>query len=113
MAGFYNDYEDTVLDLALADTDKIAWSENGSTESANLAQTAITAWAAASGGSKSNSGEVETAGATGAATITSFAIFASDGTTQKTDWTNLDAQKTLATGDKLEIATGNLAVTLD
>lgn len=114
MAGFTDAYELTVLDAQLANGDYIAWSANGTSETGSLARTAIGTWAAASAGSKSNSGALESAAASGTVTVSHFAIFsASTGGTQKTDWTALTASRALTTGDKLSIAAGAIAVTLD
>ena len=116
MAGFTNAYSATVLDAQLASGDYIAWSTNGSSETANLARTAIGGWASATNAdpsSKSNSGALQSAAASGAATVTHFAIYsASTAGTQKTDWTALSSSRTLATGDKLDIAANAIAVTL-
>lgn len=119
MAGFTDAYELVVLDDAFDNTDYIAYSENGSSETSNLARTSIGTWAAGTNvsgtGTKANAGALESAAATGNATITHFAVFsASTSGTQKTDWTALTGgSKALTTGDKLSIASGALAVTLD
>jgi hypothetical protein len=47
MAGFTNGYSASILDAQILTTDYVAWSENGSSESANLARTAITSWKSA------------------------------------------------------------------
>lgn len=113
MAGFTDAYELVVLNAQFADTDKIAFSENGSSESANLGKMNVTGWANASAGAKSNAGALQSPVALGPCTITHFAVFASDGITQKTDWTALTASRTLAANDKLEFAIGAIVVTLD
>ena len=100
-------------------TDYVAYSANGTSESAALARTAVgaTGWASATAAQpsvKSNSVVLTSAAASSGATITHFAIYsASTSGTQRTDWTALAASKTLATGDKLEWAIGTLQVTLD
>lgn len=120
--GFTQAYTQTLLDYAFPTsgaTDHIAYSENGSSESANLARTAVgaTGWAAATAATpsvKANNGNLTSAEATGGGTITHFAIYsASSGGTQKTDWTALDSSRTVASGDTLSWATGDLEVTLD
>lgn len=99
-------------------TDYIAYSEDGSTETSVLARTEVgaTNWAAATSADpsvKSNAAAITSAAATGAGTITHFAIYsASTAGTQRTDWTALTASRTLATGDKLEWAAGALDITL-
>ena len=100
-------------------TDYIAYSANGSSESAALARTAVgaTGWAAATAAQpsiKANNAVLTSAAASSEVTISHFAIYtASTAGTQRTDWTALSASKTLATGDKLEWAIGALQVTLD
>jgi len=122
MAGFTQAYSQTILDWALPTTaagDHIAYSANGTTETSALARTPIgaTGWAAATAATpsvKANANALTSATATGAATITHFAIYsASTGGTQKTDWTALAASRTVATGDVLTWAIGAIAVTLD
>lgn len=99
-------------------TDFIAWSTDGSTEFTGLARTAVgaTGWAAATSADpsvKANSTALTTAAATGAGTVTSFAIFtASTAGTQRTDWTALTASKAVAIGDQLTAAIGAISVTL-
>lgn len=46
-AGIRDSVRQSMLDGAFANGDYIAWSENGSSESANLARTAVDAWDAA------------------------------------------------------------------
>lgn len=100
-------------------TDYIAWSENGSSESANLARTAIgaTGWAGATAAQpsvKSNANALTSGAASGACTITHWAIYsASSGGTQRTDWTALAASRTLAISDTVSVAIGALDITLD
>lgn len=99
-------------------TDHVAWSTNGSSEFAGLARTAVgaTGWAAATAADpsvKSNGSTLTTAAATGAGTVSHFAIYsASSGGTQRTDWTALTTSRTVAIGDQLQIAVGDLDVTL-
>lgn len=120
MAGFTTAYSRTVLDAQLVNSDYIAWSENGSSESANLARTAIADlgnWAAATNADpavRANTSAGLTAACSGdAKTISHFAVFSADvGGTQKTDWTALTSPRTLSTGDKLSIAAGAIGVTL-
>jgi hypothetical protein len=98
--------------------DYVAYSANGTSETANLARTAIgaTGWAAATNADpsvKANANALTSAAATGAVTVSHFAIYsASTSGTQRTDWTALAASKTLAIGDQLTHAVGAIAVTL-
>jgi hypothetical protein len=98
--------------------DYIAWSTNGTTEFASLARLAVgaTGWSSATAADpsvKANSTALTSAAASGAGTITSFAIFsASTAGIQRTDWTTLTASKPVATGDQLTVAVGAVSVTL-
>lgn len=117
MAGLTQARQQALLDGEFVSGDFIAYSANGTSETASLARTAVAAWSAASAASpsaKQNTGALTSAGATGAVTVTHFAIFsASSGGTQKTDWTALAASKTLAISDVLQWPIGSLQVTLD
>lgn len=99
-------------------TDYIGWSTNGTSEFTGLARTAIgaTGWAAATAADpsvKANSAALTTAAATGAGTVSNYAIFsAGTGGTQRTDWTPLTAAKTVAAGDQLSVAVAGISVTL-
>ena len=99
-------------------TDYIAYSANGTSESASLARTAIgaTGWAAATAADpsvKANSGVLLSAAASGAVTVSHFALYsASTAGTQRTDWQALSASRALLTGDKVEWAVGACQVTL-
>lgn len=116
MAGFTNAYSKSLLDANILTTDKVQWSENGSSVSANLAATTISAWDAATTADpavRSNTSAIETAAASGAATISHWALFDTTLATQKTDWTALSGgSETLGIGDKLSIAAGALDITL-
>lgn len=121
MAGLTNAESAATLDARFPTTgatDYIAYSANGSSETGSLARTAVgaTGWAAATTADpsvKSNNALLTSAEASGAVTVTHFAIYsASTGGTQRTDWTALSSSRTLATGDKLEWAIGALDVTL-
>lgn len=122
MAGFSQAEQQATLDARFpttGGTDYIGYSANGTTETAVLARTAVgaTGWAAATAATpsvKANASALTTATATGAATISHFAVFtASSGGTQRTDWTALTASKTVASGDALTWAIGALSITLD
>ena len=122
MAGFTQAYQQTLLDYAFptsASTDHVAYSTNGTSEFASLARTAIgaTGWASATAATpsvKANNAQLTSAAASGAGTITHFAIYsASSAGTQKTDWTALSASKVLGVGDQVQWAIGALTVTLD
>lgn len=99
-------------------TDYIAYSANGTSETASLARTSVgaTGWAAATAADpsvKANANILTSAAATGAVTVSHFAIFsASSGGTQRTDWQALTAARTLAIGDSLQWAVGAAQVTL-
>lgn len=98
--------------------DYIAWSTNGTSETGILARTAVgaTGWAAATSADpsvKANGTALTSATASGAGTVTHFAVYsASSGGTQRTDWTALTSSRTLAIGDQLTAAIGALGVTL-
>ena len=99
-------------------TDHIAYSSNGTSEAAVIARTPVgaTGWAAATNADpsvKANTGVLTTAAASGAATITHYAIYSAlTAGTQRTDWTALATSRTVAIGDKLEWAAGACQVTL-
>lgn len=125
MSGFTPTREAAILDTEFPTagaTHSIAYSEDGATEFAGLAQTAIgaTGWRAADGASpssKRNANTLTTADATAAGTVSHWAVF--DGATQVTDWqvvtddVGTPVTKTVAIGDKLEWAPDDLEVTLD
>lgn len=98
--------------------DYIAYSTNGTSEAAVIARTAVggTGWAAATSADpsvKANSGALTTAAASGAGTITHFAVFsAATAGTQKTDWQALGSSRTVASGDVLTWAVGALTISL-
>lgn len=109
--------QQAILDGEFAAGDYIAYSENGSSESANLARTAIGAWDAATAATpshKKNTNALLSAGATGGGTFTHYSVFsaASNGT-QRLDWTALTTPRTLAIGEKLSWDAGAIDVTLD
>lgn len=122
MAGLTQARQQAVLDLEFptsGGTDHIAYSANGSSETGSLARTPIgaTGWAAATAATpsvKANNAALTSAAASGAVTVTHFAIYNALTTgTQKTDWTALAASKALGIGDQLTVAIGAIAVTLD
>jgi len=122
MAGLTQTEQQATLDARFpttGGTDYIAYSANGTSETASLARTAIgaTGWAAATAATpsvKANNSILTSATATGAVTVSHFAVYsASTGGTQRTDWQALSASKTLAIGDSLQWAVGACAVTLD
>jgi|GEM_PF-6024294 len=96
------------LDSGLSACTHVAWSEDGSTESANVAKTAVTLGAAtnANPSVKSNSASLESAGASSGCTITHFAF--SDGTNNLTTWNQLDTAIPLVAGGKITVAAGAL-----
>lgn len=122
MAGFTQAYQQTVLNWAFPTTgaaDFIAYGTNSTTETTVVARTAVgaTGWSSATNATpsvKANANALTSAAATGAATLTHFAIFdASTAGNQKTDWQPLASSRTVATGDTLQWAAGALQVTLD
>lgn len=122
MAGLTQTEQQATLDARFpttGGTDYIAYSANGTSETASLARTAIgaTGWAAATAATpsvKANNSILTSATATGAVTVSHFAVYsASTGGTQRTDWQALAASKTLAIGDSLQWAVGACAITLD
>jgi GTP cyclohydrolase III len=116
MAGFTTAFARTTLDSAIVNGDKVAWSENGTSQSAHVAATAIAAWDASTNADpalRKNTAAVDSAACDAdSITITHFAVYDSAGTTQKTDWTALGSPRTLMTGDKLTIAAQAIVVSL-
>jgi hypothetical protein len=112
--GWINERLKAGHDEAAALVTHVQWSENGSSESANLARTAVTLKAATTAHPSvvANDGEVESANSTSATdiTITHFA-YAADGTVQ-TEWIPLGTARTLKLGDNVKAADGSLAVNL-
>lgn len=117
MAGLTQARQQAILDAEFVSGDFIAYSANGTSESGSLARTAVAAWSAATAATpsvKGNSGALTSAAASGAVTVTHFAVYSAvTAGTQKTDWTALSASKTLGTGDQLTWAINALQVTLD
>lgn len=122
MAGLTQALQQTALDYLFPTTgatDYIAYSANGTSETASLARTAIgaTGWSAATAATpsvKANANVLTSAAASGAVTVTHACIYsASTGGTQRTDWQALGTSRTLAIGDKLEFAASAFTVTLD
>jgi hypothetical protein len=102
-----------------AASDFIAYSTNGTSETGNLARTAVgaTGWAAATSADpsiKANNAVLTSAAViTAGITVTSFALYsASSAGTQKTDWQALTASRALSVGDSVQWAIGALQVTL-
>lgn len=122
MAGFTQTEQQATLNArfpSTGGTDYVGYSTNGSTQFAGIARTAVgaTNWAAATAATpsvKANTGVVTSAASTIAGTVAYFAIFtASTGGTQRLDWTPLAIARTVAVGDWLTFAAGQLAITLD
>lgn len=122
MAGLTQALQQTALDYLFpttGGTDYIAYSANGTSETASLARTAVgaTGWASATAATpsvKANANVLTSAAASGAVTVTHACIYsASTGGTQRTDWQALGTSRTLAIGDKLEFAASAFAITLD
>lgn len=116
MPGFTNQESATTLDARWTGSEYIAYSQNGTSETAILARTAVGAWNAATVADpsvKTNTNVLTTADASGSGTITHFALFsAATAGTQRTDWTALAASKALTPGDRGEWAAGALGVSL-
>ena len=99
-------------------TDHVAYSANGTTETASLARTAVgvTGWAAATAADpsvKANSALLNTATASVGVTVTHFAIYtAVTAGAQRTDWRPLTAPRTLAAAEGTSWAIGALQITL-
>ena len=122
MSGFTQAEQQATLDARFpttGGTDYIAYSANGTSETASLARTSVgaTGWAAATAATpsvKANTGTLTSAAATGAVTVSHFAIYsASTGGTQRTDWQTMTASRALAIGDQLQWAAGACATSLD
>jgi len=96
------------MDAAAALITQVAWSENGSSESANVVPTACTVKAAtvANPSVIANNGALESAAATADCTITHFAFKSS--TTNQTTWNQLSQAAVLLTGGKITAADGAL-----
>lgn len=110
-----------ILDLAYPTSggvSYIAWSANGTSETSSLARTAVgaTGWAAATTATpavKANANQLTSANATAAVTVSHFALVpASTGGTLETAWIALPTAQTLAVGDNLKIAAGDLKITI-
>ena len=121
MAGMTNAESAATLDARFpttGGTDYVGYSVNGTSEFAGMARTSVgaTGWAAATNADpsvKANGSALTSATASSGGTISHFAVFtASSGGTQRTDWTALSASKTVATGDTVSWAIGQLAITL-
>ena len=122
MAGFTQARQQVILDGQFPTsgaTSHVAYSSNGTSEAAVIARTAVgaTGWAAATAVTpsvKANNAALTSAAASGAATITHFAIYdAASAGTQITDWQALTSPRSVIAGDRLQWAIGQLRVTLD
>lgn len=123
MAGLTQTEQQATLDARFpttGGTDFVAYSTNGTSETGNLARTAIgaTGWSAATAATpsvKANANALTSAAVTTAGiTVTHTAIYsASTGGTQRTDWQAVAASKTLAVGDQVTHAAGSIQITLD
>jgi len=103
-------------------TDHIAYSQNGTSESALIARTPIgaTGWAAATNATpsvKANTNALTSAGSTGASganPVSHFAIMsAATGGTQRTDWQAIPTPIPVITGSSITWAVGAAAISLD
>lgn len=121
MAGFTIGECQAILDNRFPTSgggDYIAYSANGTSETASLARTAIgaTGWAAATNADpsvKANANVLTSAAASAGVTISHFAIYnASTAGTQRTDWTPVGTARALLTGDTVQWAVGACSITL-
>lgn len=125
--GFTQAIHQGILDGAaysgLADTNYIAYSENGTSESAYLARTKMNAndssgaWDAATAANPSVVGNTQALTSPACSgdnkTFTDWCVYsAATNGTQITRWTNFDTSRTLSTGGKLEHAAQDLKVQL-
>lgn len=96
------------MDAAAATITHVAWSENGSSESSNVARTAVSVTSATTANPSviANDDDIESAEASGACTITHFAFH--DGTGPVTTWNELDDPVVLLEGGKITAAAGEL-----
>lgn len=96
-----------------ANVTHVAWSENGSSESANVAPTAVTLKAATNDDPSvvANDGALESAAASSGCTITHWAF--KDATTLQTTWNELDDPVVLLAGGKITVADGALKENID
>ena len=122
MAGLTNAESAATLDARFpttGGTDYIWYSANGTSETASLARTSIgaTGWAAdtvADPSVKSNANALTSAAASGIVTVSHYAVGPGPtGGTQRSDWTAFtNGSKSLAIGDTITWAVGDLDVTL-
>ena len=98
----------TGMDAAAAAVTHIAWSENGSTESGNVAPTAVTLKAATNANPSvvANNGSLESAPASSGCTITHWAF--KSATALQTTWNELPDAAVLLAGGKITVADGAL-----
>lgn len=117
MAGLTQARQQVVLDTEFAAGDYIAWSANGTSETASLARTAVVAWTSASAATpsvKQNSGALTSAAASADVLVTHWAVFsAASAGIQRIDWTPLTESKDLDAGDQITLAAGAFKVTID
>lgn len=122
MAGFSQAEQVATLDARFPTTgatDHIAYSANGTAESALIGRTPIgaTGWAGATAATpsvKANANALTSAASTGSGTITHFAVFsAATGGTQRTDWQALGTALPVVSGTTVQWAAGACQITLD
>jgi hypothetical protein len=119
MAGFTQARQQAILDAELVAGDHFMFSANGTSETASIPRIPVGSWSAATAAtpsSKANAGALVGGAATGAVTVSHWAVIsAASGGTQKTDWTpvNGGTPKAYAIGEQPTIAAGAFAVTLD
>ena len=122
MAGFTQTFAQTVLDTHFpisGASEFVGYSANGTTETGSMPRTAVgaTGWAAATAAQpsvKANDEALTTAAATGAVTLTHFAVFTESAAgVQMTDWQALTTPKTFAIGETGTWPAGSLTISLD
>ena len=117
MAGFTTAFSRTTLDGAIVNGDVIRYSENGSSASTHVVAMAIAAWDASTSADpalRKNTAAVNSAACDAdSITFTTWSVWDSTSTTQKTDWTAFtNGNKTLMTGDQISWAAQSIVVSM-
>jgi hypothetical protein len=117
MAGFTTAFSRTTLDSAIVNGDVVRYSENGSSASTHVAATSIAAWDASTNADpalRKNTNAVDSAGCDAdSITITTFSVWDSGSSVQKTDWVALGGgSRVLMTGDKISWAAQAISVSM-
>ena len=100
-------------DVMATNVTHVIWSENGSSESANVAGTAVTLKSATNADPSvvSNDGALESAAASSGCTITHWGFAATS--TLQTTWNEFDDPVVLLAGGKITVADGALKENID